>query len=306
MPCPSGRQVLLARGAQQLVVVEVGGGIRHYSVAGEEVLDGYGEDDACDGGRGQVLAPWPNRLGDGSFEWASRVHQVPLSEPENHNAIHGLVRWASWGVALARSDRAILAHRLHPQPGWPWTIDLAVTYRLSDAGLEVRTSATNLSAEECPFGAGWHPYLRAFGHKSDTARLTVPAGSAYRCDGRGLPSGRFDVSGTPLDFQAGRTIGASVLDTAYTDLRRGPDGRCTAELRDPASGRWARLWCDEAYTHLMVFTGDTLGDRRRRRDAVAIEPMTAAPDMLRSGDGRRVLAPGETFEATWGLEAGRD
>jgi hypothetical protein len=30
--------------------------------------------------------------------------------------------------------------------------------------------------------------------------------------------------------------------------------------------------------------------------------MTCPPDMLRSGEGRIVLAPGARFEATWGLE----
>ena len=51
-------------------------------------------------GRGQVLIPWPNRLEDGSYEFDGKHHQLPLNEPERRNAIHGLVRWATWSVSL--------------------------------------------------------------------------------------------------------------------------------------------------------------------------------------------------------------
>ena len=57
-------------------------------------------------GRGQVLAPWPNRLEDATYELDGRRHQLPLNERETGNAIHGLVRWAAWSVSAARGTRA--------------------------------------------------------------------------------------------------------------------------------------------------------------------------------------------------------
>ena len=88
MTPPSGYQIELARGDHRLTVVEVGGGIREYNVAGHPVIDGYGADEMCSSGRGQLLAPWPNRLEDGAYDFAGGHHQVALSEPANHNAIH--------------------------------------------------------------------------------------------------------------------------------------------------------------------------------------------------------------------------
>jgi aldose 1-epimerase len=73
----------------------VGGGIRSYSVDGREVLDGYRRDAMSRSGRGQVLIPWPNRLQDGSYEFDGQLHQLDLSEAEQRNAIHGLVRWSA-------------------------------------------------------------------------------------------------------------------------------------------------------------------------------------------------------------------
>src|SRR6202049_2382019 len=79
---PSGEQVAISFGDQRAVVVTVGGGLREYSAAGLDALDGYGVDAICDGGRGQLLVPWPNRLRDGRYTWGGRELQLSLSEPE--------------------------------------------------------------------------------------------------------------------------------------------------------------------------------------------------------------------------------
>lgn len=311
MPAPSGRQIRLGAHDQEIVAVEVGGGLRVYRAAGRDILDPYAEDEMCAGGRGQLLAPWPNRLSDGRFEWKGGRHQTAITEVETHNAIHGLLRWLNWTPPDSTPqpwgpqtppDATSLTHRLHPQPGWPWTLDLRVTYRLvPDRGLEVRTAVTNSSSEACPFGLGWHPYIRALASTVDGCRLTVPAATAYRSDERGIPVERFAVEGTELDFRQPRPIGSARLDVAFTDLARQPDGRAHVELAGPDAPP-VTLWVDEHYTHLMVFTGDTLADESRRRQGLAVEPMTGAPDLLNNGDGRRVLDPGATFEAVWGLD----
>lgn len=302
MPLPSGRQVTLDAHGQHLTVVEVGGGIRAYGTDSGPVLDGYGEHEMCSGARGQFLAPWPNRLAGGSFEWGGRRLQTAITEVESHTAIHGLVRWSAWAQDEATADRVRLSHRLHPQPGWPWTVEFRVTYRLSPEGLSVLTEATNLADEACPLGFGWHPYLRAFGGTVDALTLSVPARTAYRSDERGLPSGRYEVAGTDTDFTSGRQVGSARLDLCLTDLDRDPDGRAVVELSSPGGSGSARLWVDRAYSHLMVYSGDTLADPARRRRGLAVEPMTGPPDLLRTGDGLITLGPGATFEATWGVE----
>ncbi|MHB1536838.1 MAG: aldose epimerase family protein, partial [Acidimicrobiales bacterium] len=125
----------------------------------------------------------------------------------------------------------------------------------------------------------------------------------YVADGRGLPTGRAGVAGTELDFRSARTIGSLVLDTAFTDLTRDDAGRAVVEVTSGSGASRTQLWMDGAFGHVMVFSGDTLADPARRRRGLAVEPMTAPPDMLRSGDGRLVLAPGERFEGRWGIGA---
>jgi aldose 1-epimerase len=157
MTLPSGDQFELAAGPHRLVVVEIGGGIREW----DGVLLGYEADEMCGSGRGQVLAPWPNRLAEGRYVWDGEDLQVPVNEASTGSAIHGLVRWTSWRAVEREPARVVLEHVLHPQPGYPFAVRLRIAYSLSEVGLSVRTEAENVGDRACPFGVGHHPYLLA-------------------------------------------------------------------------------------------------------------------------------------------------
>jgi aldose 1-epimerase len=297
---PSGEQVEIVLGDQRAVVVGIGGGLRSYTAAGREVLDGYGLHEAATSGRGQVLAPWPNRLQDGSYEFDGSRYQLPLTEPERANAIHGLVRSAVWTVGERQADRVVMEHLIQPQPGYPFTLQLQVEYVLTRVGLSVRTTATNQGRDACPYGCGHHPYLTLGTPTIDGIELRAPAARILTSDERGLPTGSQAVEGTDYDFRTLRAIGALRLDHAFTELERSDDGRARVELRDPASGRTTVLWVDEAYGFLMLFTGDPLPDVRRR--SLAVEPMTCPPNAFRTGDSLIRLGPGQSATAAWGIE----
>ena len=293
-------QIEIARGEQRVGVVELGGGLRSYEVAGRGLLDGFRAGDRPTSGRGQVLAPWPNRIEDGSYEFDGKRMQLPLTEPEHGNAIHGLVRGATWNVVDLAPERVVLGYVLEPQPGYPFALVLNIEYALTAAGLAVTTTARNVGPEACPYGSGQHPYLSLGAPTVDTLRLQVPARVVVFSDERGLPVGSKVVDGTEYDFRAGRAIGGTVLDNAYTELERGADGRARVLLDDPETDSGLTLWVDESYPWLMVFTGDPLPDVARR--SIAIEPMTCPPNAFRTGESLIRLEPGESTASAWGIE----
>lgn len=295
----SGEQFELQHGQRTAVVVEVGGGLRRYSVADREVLDGFGPGERADGGRGQALIPWPNRVRDGRYEWEGETLQLPLNETALGHAIHGLVRWRNWEVLAWEPSRLTFGLRLFPMPGYPFTLGLAIEYELNDAGLRVRTRAENLGTRACPYGVGFHPYL-TLGRPIDTARLTLPAQRALVTDERAIPISSEPVAGTPLDFREPREIGALALDTCFGDLLRDEDGRARITLTDDAAS--ATLWLGDAYRYVMVYTGDTLRVVARRRRGLAVEPMSCAPNAFASAEGLVRLEPMQTHVAEWGIE----
>ena len=112
------------------------------------------------------------------------------------------------------------------------------------------------------------------------------------------------MSGTQLDFRTTVPIGAAHLDAAFAGLRRDTDGRAVATLFDPDGDARISLWVDESFPYLMVYTGDDVEEPERRRQAVAIEPMTCPPQAFRSDTAVVTLEPGGSWQGTWGLTAG--
>jgi aldose 1-epimerase len=296
---PSGQQFEIADGAQRATVVEVGGGIREFVVGERPVLEPYPLEAMCDGAHGAPLIPWPNRLEDGRYSFGGAEFQVELSEPARGNAIHGFTRWRSWRASEHERDRVVMAHRLHPMPAYPFALDLRIEYSLSDAGLRVCTTATNVGDAPCPYGTGQHPYLSPGGGKIDDCILQLPARRRVLVDDSHLvPIGSEPVSGTQFDFRSARVLGALSIDSGFADLERDTQGRAVVTLTG-VDGRSGRLWLDERYRFIQLYTGDKLAPERRR-SGLAVEPMSCASNAFASGDGLLRLEPGESFSATWG------
>ena len=292
----SGEQYEIVHGAHRAVVVELGGGVRSYAVGDRDVVEGYGRDEMCAAGRGQVLAPWPNRLADGRYEFKGSRHQLPLTEPDAHNAIHGLVQWQPWHAREREPNRVVVEHMLRPQPGYPFALELSIEYALSDAGLTVSMTAANVGDEACPYGVGTHPYV-TLGSHVDGATLTLPADTVLLTDARGIPTGSRAVATTGFDFRQPRMIGATRFDHCFTELTRDGDGLTRVSLRDTDAG--VTVWVDQAFGYLMLYTGDTRPDVARR--ALAVEPMTCPPNAFQSDTDVVVLEPGESLTGSWGI-----
>jgi len=296
----TGAQWVIGHGHQRAVVTEVGATLRSFTVEDRAVVEGFGPEEWSHGGRGQVLAPWPNRLGDGAYTFGGVSAQAPLNEVARRNAIHGLVRWMPWRLTGRAQNRVGLCCDLRPSPAYPFALRLEVEYRLGREGLTVATDATNIGSDDLPFGLGFHPYLTVGTGSVDQARLRVPAGRRLVTDDRGLPTGSVAVAGTEYDFTSDRPIGVTRLDTAYADLARDGNGRVRVDLDHPDATAGVTLWADERFTHLMIFTGDTLAPADQRT-ALAVEPMTCPPDAFRSGEDLVVLAPGTRWTGSWGI-----
>jgi aldose 1-epimerase len=189
---------------------------------------------------------------------------------------------------------------VRPQPGYEWQLDLTVTYALDAAGLTVTAQAVNADQRRAPLGVGFHPYL-TLGTIIDGFDLTIPASSYVDVAGSAGGPTMVPVSQTPFDFTAPRRIGSTRLDTAFGELVRDHDGRAVAVLEDADRGRSLRLWVNDAYRYLMVYTADQVDRPERRRLAIAVEPMTCPPDAFRTRTDLIELDPGAGWQGSWGL-----
>jgi aldose 1-epimerase len=296
----SGTQWTIEADGHQAVLVEVGGVLRSYRAGDREIVDGFGPDEISPASAGQILAPWPNRIRDGHYTFGGSTYQLAITEPARGTAIHGLTNWSRWRLAEEAPDAVTLEFDLPPQVGYPWALTLRTRWQVSADGLRCEQSVVNTSDADAPWGYSVHPYLQLTGVPVDDIMLRVPGHTRVLTDQRLLPIGAVKVAGTEYDFTEPRRIGEAVLDTTFGELGYDADGGSSVTIAAPDGSAKVDVWADGNFKWWQIFTGDTLHGERFRR-SVAIEPMTCPPDAFRSGRDLIVLAPGQTWSATWGV-----
>lgn len=295
MTLPTGTQHRLVLGDQEAVVTTLGATLRSYRVAGRDVVTTFADGESPFGSQGQHLMPWPNRVRDGRYVHENVQYQLPISEPERENAIHGLVCWVPWTVDALDETSVLQSYLLHPQPGWPGLLLLGLEHRLTPDGLVVRVSAKNVGDGAVPFGYGAHPYLLAPDGAIGECSLRVPFSTMLTVDPRLLPVDTRPVEGTVADLRDAKLLAGIGLDTAFTGAARDDNGLWGVDL--VGAEHATTLWGDGTMRWVQLYTP---GDGR----SVAVEPMTCGPDAFNTGPTHAdlvMLEPDEEFHGSWGL-----
>ncbi len=299
---PTGTQYTLTHGDVRAVITEVAASIRALSVAGVDIVQPYAELSSPPFASGIILMPWPNRVADGTWVLDGVTQQLDLTEPARHNALHGLLRFTGYRVIEKSESALTLGATVFPQHGYPFHLETTVRYELGDEGLNVTHEVNNLSSDKAPVGIGAHPFLTIGDVPTEELILTVHASTYFDVDDRLLPLGEPVVDGTKYDLRLGARVGNLELDTAFGGLIT--QNGVAAALRAP-DGREVRLVQDEAHPYVQVFTTREYPKPTGPGMAVAVEPMTAAPDALNSGLGLHWVEPGDTWNVSWGIHYSR-
>lgn len=316
------------------VISPLGASLKTYTVAGRPVVV---EMNAFDGA---VLAPWPNRIADGRYDFNSQHHQLPITEPARQTALHGLVADAEWTVAERTASSARLETDLSAEDGYPYLLALSITYSLAADELLIVAHARNVGSDPAPFGLGFHPWFSPGGERVNQAQLSLDAQTWFETDDRLIPTRnrRFEESSlTPpanasdcgdsadlknKDFRALHPINETVLDDAFgvrsenhldtsqplpqADISQAhTDGWSRVDgwsqaRLKGADGREIVISMDQNFHVWQVCTGDELTEGRARK-AIAIEPMTCPPNAFAAGEGYEVIEPGAEFSAVWSI-----
>lgn len=286
---------------QRVVITEVAASLRELDVDGVALVQdypAYAEPPWC---AGWVLVPWPNRVAGGTWSYDGVDQQLDITEPENGNALHGLLTRTPYQVSALTADSITLDAGLSPKPGYPFELSTSVRYQLVEDGLLVTHRLKNTGPRSAPVALGAHPFLRLGSVPTEELTLYINADTHIEVDERMNPSGiTTEVSGTGNDFGTGQLIGSVDLDDAWGDVRRKNDGSSLHYLQAP-DGSQVQLIMDASFGYVQAFTTTNFPTDDGKVTAVAVEPMTAPADAFNSGDGLRWLEPGEVWEASWGI-----
>jgi len=258
------------------------------------------DDALCDPERAASfpLAPWSNRIRDGVLEWRGERFQLVRNGADG-TAIHGAVRQLPWRVAARTEDSIDLRLSSGDAVGvnWPWRFSARQVLTLRGDDVVVVMSVTNDDDVPFPAGLGQHPYFQrrlgaqdAVLHVDASAGYALEAGMAYAAAAE-IPA--------RADFRTPRPLGPDFVDDVLTGL-----GPTAARWRYPDLGVEVSLRADPELSHLVVYA--PVG-----RDHFAVEPVTHVNDGFAlhargvAGTGVVVVAPGETFDASFTLTATR-
>lgn len=298
----TGEQYEIQAGDYAATVTALGATLRALTHANRDLVTTFDADELPPHSAGQLLAPWPNRVARGSYDFEGATYQLAISEPKLDNAIHGLTRFAVFALVGRTEASVTLRSQGHGSQGYPFAVQADATYSLdAEGGLTVTVTATNVGSRPAPWGTAAHPYLTVATPLVDDSELSLPACAWQPVDERLIPAGPpRDVSGSDYDFRTSRKLGATVLDTAFTQLGRDADGLTWVHIA--GGGTHTGMWLDASYPWVQVFTSDPLEPEHRRK-ALAVEPMTCPPNSFVTGIDRIRLAPGDSVTHRWGLRS---
>ncbi len=244
-----------------------------------------------------LLYPWANRLGARRFEVAGRevdldLPGLPLPTDAAGLPTHGLLAGAGgWEVERRASsgDGGVLAARFDfaAQPlllqAFPFPHEIGFEATLEGAELTITTTVRPSAEAAVPVSFGFHPYLQLPSVARGEWSVEIPVRERLLLDARMLPTGEIE----PVAVEPG-PLGTRTFDDAF---RAPPAGRPFVLA---GGGRRLELRFGENYRFAQVYAPADDG-------VIAFEPMTAPTNALLSGHDLPLVAPGETFAASFTL-----
>lgn len=234
-----------------------------------------------------LMAPYPNRIRDGKFNFEGREYQLRF--PEKH-AIHGDVRNRPWQIKNQDASSCTLRFSSSDfsDINFPFKFSAEQRFSLDSATLRIECSIKNEDKIKIPVGCGFHPYFqRNIMGNSENVELQFTVLGEYPFKGDlPLPSGDAIAVPAEHDFSKLRKLDQE-LDHCFAGWR-GP-----ATIFWPQSKLKLEMRASDNTKHLVIYSPPG-------KDFFALEPQTQMIDgvnFLNSvpNNGVCELASGESF-----------
>jgi aldose 1-epimerase len=240
-----------------------------------------------------LLHPWANRLA--GWDYPGPRGPVVLSPGDPlltrdanglpiHGALPGALAWE-----LLDGDAETLRARLAWERDdllaiFPWRHALELRAQVASATLTIETTVrAGEGAEPVPISFGFHPYLAPPAGERAEWEVELPVSRRLTLDGQMIPTGASEPF-APARF--------ALADSAWDDAFAGLTAPPRFSLQAGATRFELDLLRGWSNAQLYAPTGERF---------VCFEPMTAPANALRSREGLRRLAPGESFKAAFAI-----
>jgi galactose mutarotase-like enzyme len=231
-----------------------------------------------------ILYPWANRLSTNAYDIEGGAVTLTPGVGGVHTDEHGLVihgvlgAYPGWLVTEQSENRLTADLDFGGRPPllasfpFPHVVTLDIT--LSDRALTVATTVTPTTAAAVPLCYGFHPYLTIPEVPRSEWTLQTPPLRHLPVDNHGIPTGA--VEEWPAFSE---TLADKTFDDGFDNVPQG------AVFTLAGGDRRIEVVFDHGFSAAQIFAPGN-------DDVVAIEPMAAPTNALRTG-GYRMAVPGQ-------------
>ena len=241
---------------------------------------------------GSVMAPWPNRLEDGTWKLGNREFAAAVNDSDGNNANHGLVFDKAFDVVNHTDSLLRLETKIFDEIAYPFAILLTVTYALENDGLQISFEVVNQAAEAVPVAFGLHPYFVA----EEDSELELNARTWVQKNSRNLPKLSLPIDSSLAAQQGRNRIAELNIDDCFTDLVANERGYFVTTISRPSNSVIVEIEQSRGLSHLMLYKLQEV--EQKKRTLIAVEPQTSKANFLRNLEGQELLQPNQTLDAT--------
>lgn len=300
------RYVVCAGDCELEILAGFGAGLNGWRVPFKgqklDLLSGYRDAETfrkvhADTNAGVCLSPFPGRTADAKWNWNGKSYRLENNVSWAPHALHGFLHVLPWKMVdfTVERDRAILSLERDfygDLPGYPFPYKVTNFYEFAGDSFTVKSVVENTGSGKLPYAEGFHPYFK-LGGKIDDWVLKLPPCHRAILDASDIPTGKFERESR---FEESRIGDAFIND--YFSLDSGSSKRESVWMANPATGARLRVWQEagkDAFRGIQIYTPPL-------RDCLAVEPMTAEPDVLNHHRNLIEIDSGKSVELLWGAE----
>jgi galactose mutarotase-like enzyme len=240
-----------------------------------------------------LLYPWANRLDRFGYEAAGKsvaLNEADARIPRDSQGlpIHGVLpKLLRWDVSDPRDDHGLEARLAWSAPAllelFPYRHEVRLRIDVTDGELVIATTVRATDADAVPVSFGYHPYLRLPHVPRETWDLELDARQRLVLDDRSIPTGEREPV-TERRIKLGQTSWDDAFDGLSQPAQFSAQGGDTKVTVTYLTG----------YSFAQVFAP-------AEQEFICFEPMTATSAALNTGDGLRVVAPGDEYAARFAV-----
>ena len=253
---------------------------------------------------GSRLSPFPGRTRDAEWEWNGIKYKLENNVTWAKHALHGFLFVKPWHFESFKTDgdsaRAKFSRLWYGEhPGYPFPFRATSTFEFTGNSFTVTSETENCGMKTLPYAEGWHPYF-TLGTRVNNLRLAVPPSRRSALDDADIPAGTY-ADDVRYAQNNGCTIGDAFINDCF--------------MFNNTAARAETILSDDSRKSSITKSSITVWQEAQRnqwpcvqiytppdRESIAIEPMTAEPDVLNHHRGLIEIPPGGKLSLRWGAE----